>query len=300
MLRVIVRNKATKPLFPPANDELLSRAALWSTQFSVAKPPLPVAPVKSPRKRPNPMVEVPLGKKRGISRIFSKIFGLNPQNVAKKFRRDKLKPLRQSCEVRALNTDHATNMLYWYCVDLSFMKSDFSRLLPAPDMRTETNSEHQIEFQMTRARNPVNLTKWMGYFLQFNNKEDALIYYKETLGAELAGMPLKFRFVDPSIRGFDSPLLHKVPGLGRRCHALILGLPHGFSYDNILQVLWDYELVEDDKLAVERLPVDKVRYGGSPFLIRFKTEEESARFVHDFDKVVFPHSDSRVYCEIID
>lgn len=179
-------------------------------------------------------------------------------------------------------------MLYWYCTDLVFAQSDFERIGP-----------QGVPFLVTRARDPTNLTRWMGYFLTFETPEQASLYFEHTLGHELCGFPLKLSFTTSDIPGYKSPLLAKT-ALPRKCHVLMLGLPHGFQEHAILRALWDFDLVDDDRLAVERMPIGKVQYGGNPILLRFKTEKEAARYVREFNREDFPHTNSRVLCEIVD
>lgn len=201
-----------------------------------------------------------------------------------------------------LNIEGVSKILYWYCTDLTFNHTDFQRIFPTPSYRSANYGPEwdSISFDVVRARNPVNLTRWMGYFLKFESEQAALIYFRETLGAELCGMPVKLRFVDETTQGLSCPHLQKVPGLPRECHALVLGLPQNVSATTILRALWDYELLDDDSLAVERLPMDNVKYGGKPVLLRFFSKSEAQRFARDFDRTVFPYTSTKVYCEVID
>lgn len=259
-------------------------------------------PVPHPPPR---MVEEPQGGRSSLGKLMRKIFGWNNgpgKGTTQRLRQQKLENIGLGRQIKFLHTNKVTNILYWYCIDLSFQRTDFERLLPDKSLRVGSYDPKldEIKFEVKRARNPINLTKWMGYFLEFESKDAALVYYQETLGSELCGMPLRLRFVESNIRGLHSPLLDKVPGLNRRCHALILGLPYGYSELSILRVLWDYDLIDGDKLSVEKVPVDKVRYGGNPFLLRFRSEEESERFVNDYHNTVFPYSESKVFCEVVD
>lgn len=253
------------------------------------------APGRSKVPLPNPprrMVEEVATTPRGLRGFLRNLFHKNGGNVTPTFSDRQKTPLTLSDpnKPKFLHTEKTTNLLYWYCTDLTFGKSDFERVGPP-----------NVTFKVTRARNPVNLTRWMGYFLEFSTKEDALLYFEETIGHELCGFPLKLRFTPREIQGYESPLLSKVPaGLPRRCHALILGLPVGFPEQRVLRVLWDYDLIDDDRLAVERLPMGNVKYGGNPMLLRFKNEKEADRFVRDHDREVFPYSENKVYCEVID
>lgn len=259
-----------------------------------------------PDPRPPPrMVEEPQSGRSSLGRLMRRIFGWQTgpgKGTTQRLRQQKLENIGLGRQIKFLHTNKVTNILYWYCVDLSFQKTDFERLLPDKSLRVGSYDPKldEIKFEVTRARNPTNLTKWMGYFLTFESKDAALVYYQETLGSELCGMPLRLKFVESNIRGFHSPLLDSVPGLSRRSHALILGLPYGYSELSILRVLWDYDLIDEDARAVQKMPVDKIRYGGNPFLLRFNSEEESERFVRDYHNTIFPYSESRVICEVID
>lgn len=197
----------------------------------------------------------------------------------------------------------ATNVLYIHSLGISLDKSDFERLLPAKGLQAGhyVSSSSIVDFELVKSRNPHNLTPWFGYYLIFNSKEDAVMYYQETLGAELCGLQLKLRFADPATsKGIDSPILDKTKDIDRKMCALILGLPDDIRPLNILRALWDYDFIDDDSLAVEKLPTGRIRYGGSPYLLRFKNEEEPQRLVREFNRRVFPHTESEIYVEIVD
>lgn len=197
----------------------------------------------------------------------------------------------------------ATNVLYWNSLGISLNKSDFERLLPPKQLRTGVYRDNldTIDFDIVRSRNPDNLTPWFGYYLVFNSRDAAAMYYQETLGTELCGLQLRLRFIEAqTAKGLHSPILDKAPQVSRRNCALVLGLPDGFPALNIIRTLWDYDFIDDDKLAVEQLPVGKIRYGGGPFLLRFQNEEEPQRLVREFNKRVFPHTQNEVQVEVVD
>lgn len=296
LFNALFKQKRPRPRIPQTEDEIM--APLPPT---TAKAAFSGTPPRPANKRPPKMVEVT--RKQGLRGLLSSIFKTDQSShrTAQRFRQEKLSNIGLN-QVKFLNTDSITNILYWYTVDMKFNQSDFQRLLPDKNLRVGSYDPQfdTIDIEVHRARNPVNLTRWMGYFLTFKSKDAAMVYYQETLGAELCGMPLKLRFVEPSIRGYTSPLLDKAPGVSRHSHALILGLPVGYSETTILRVLWDYDLIDDDKLAVQRVPVDRVKYGGSPFVLRFKSEEEADRFVKDYNQQIFPYTSSRVLCEVVD
>lgn len=268
-------------------------------RFSTYSAALRSAPGRSrvPEPNPPPRMVREEAKPKGLRALIGKLFeGSESQPTFAEKQKAALKSLGGDSEgsemqekYKFLHTSHATNLLFWYCPDLTFSASDFARVGPP-----------HAHFNVTRARNPINLTPWMGYFLEFKTTEEATKYYEETIGHELCGFPLKLKFVQPDIRGFKSPLLEKVPQVSRKSHALVLGLPAGYTDHNILRVLWDYDLLDDDQVAVERLPLGQVKYGGNPYLLRFKSEREAERFVRDHDGEVFPYTEYKVLCQVID
>lgn len=126
------------------------------------------------------------------------------------------------------------------------------------------------------------------------------MYYQETLGAELCGLQLKLKFAKPDAKGIHSALLDKAPGITRRMCALIFGLPEQFTQLQVLRTLWEYDLVDNDDLAVERLPTGRVKYGGGPFLLRFKNEMEPLRLCREFNRREFPYSGTEVLVDVLD
>jgi len=46
--------------------------------------------------------------------------------------------------------------------------------------------------------------------------------------------------------------------------------------------------------------VGKIMYGGSPYLLRFKSEDEAQRAVREFNRRIFPHTDQQVFLEVVD
>ena len=257
--------------------------------FSAA--PLAARAPGRPSRPPAKMVEEAPPPPRGLRGLIRKIFDSSKPRAGL-FSDSARKPLSlepaPKQKAKFLRTDKTTNLLYWYCTDLVFSQADFERVGPP-----------NAKFQVTRARDPVNMKSWMGYFLEFETPEAALAYFEHTLGHELCGLPLKLRFTMPDIQGFHSPILEKT-NLPRRAHVLMLGLPHGISEHAILRAAWDFDLVDDDSLAVEKMPMGRVLYGGNPVLLRFRTEAEAARFVREFDSEIFPHTNSKVLCEVVD
>lgn len=195
-------------------------------------------------------------------------------------------------ENKKLKSHFRTNTLYWYCMNLSFSKSDFERIVPP------VNSN--ISFELVRSRNPRNLTKWLGYYLIFKTPDEAETYRKVTAGAELCGIELKLQSAGPKALGLHSPLLDKVPGVTRQMCALILGLPQDYSKKLLRSILWNYDLVDDDDLNIEFLPKDLIKYGGQPALIRFKNEDDPHAFVRRWDSKIFPQTGNEVFIEVLD
>lgn len=198
----------------------------------------------------------------------------------------------------------ATPILYWNSLDMTFDPSDFIRLLPPPEMWVgsyENVEDIDLDFSVIRSRNPVDLSRWLGYYLEFKSEKAAALYVNETRGAQLCGLEVKFKFVTKEkAPGLISPYLQKAQGVTRRMCALAFGIPFEMTNNRILRILWDYELIDDDHLAIERLPKGSVRYSASPVLLRFKSEEEAQRFVREFHGKVWPHTESEVLAEVVD
>lgn len=221
-----------------------------------------------------------VGDTKGKSRISLEDSSSELFKSATKFERRKM-----SAQIRS-------NTLYWYCMNLSFSKSDFERIVPP------VNSN--ISFDLVRSRNPRNLTKWLGYYLIFKTPDEAEIYRKATAGAEICGIELKLQSAGPKALGLHSPILDKVPGMTRQMCALILGLPQDYSKKLLRSILWNYDLVDDDDLSIEFLPKDLIKYGGQPALIRFKNEDDPHALVRRWDSKVFPHTRNTVFIEVLD
>lgn len=195
----------------------------------------------------------------------------------------------------------ATTALYLNTAGISFSKSDLERLLPPRHLMMGTYaSDIDCSFELVRSRSPVNLVRWFGYYLKFKSREAAVMYYQETLGAELCGLEVKLQFVEPTAKGIHSPVLDQVPGVTRSMCALMIGLPASQSRIQIMRRLWDYDFIDDDTFSVQKLPMGRVRYGGPPVLLRFKSEEEAQRLVREFDRRVFPGTENEVYVEVLD
>ncbi|CAN6631095.1 hypothetical protein TRVA0_013S00408 [Trichomonascus vanleenenianus] len=198
----------------------------------------------------------------------------------------------------------ATNVLYWYIPgQITFAKSDFQRILPPPSERIgnydESLNHSDIEFEVRRARNPNTLQSWFGYYLIFPSREAAALYYQETLGAELCGLQLKLQFASTEAKGLNCDRLDSVPIPRSHC-AVVYGLPEGTTKRQLLRTLWDYNLVDSDDLAVDRIRTKEVKYGGDPWLLRFKTREEPRRLAREFNRRIFPKTESEVLIEVLD
>uniref|UniRef100_A0A060T6I0 ARAD1C20240p n=1 Tax=Blastobotrys adeninivorans TaxID=409370 RepID=A0A060T6I0_BLAAD len=195
----------------------------------------------------------------------------------------------------------ATTALYLNTAGISFSKSDLERLLPPRHlMMGSYSSDIDPSFELVRSRSPANLVRWFGYYLIFKSREAAVMYYQETLGAELCGLEVKLQFVEPTAKGIHSPILDQVPGVSRSMCALMIGLPANYTRIQIMRKLWDYDFIDDDNFSVQKLPMGRVRYGGPPVLLRFKSEEEAQRLVREFDRRLFPGTENEVYVEVLD
>jgi hypothetical protein len=198
----------------------------------------------------------------------------------------------------------ATPIVYWNCLDLTLDPSDFARLLPHPEMWVgsyENVEDIDLDFTVSRSRNPINLSRWLGYYLEFKSPKAAALYVTETRGAQLCGLEVNFKFVSrETAPGLLSPHLDKAPSVSRKMCAIVYGLPPEMNDNRISRILWDYELIDDDDLAITRLPKDNINYGGGPVLLRFKSEEEAQRFVREFHSKIWPHTDSEVIAEVVD
>lgn len=122
--------------------------------------------------------------------------------------------------------------LFWACGTLSFLKSDFKKLLPPAlsqishedieDISSYLNGNsvltkddfnynskqdiienNFLDFELIRNRNPETLQRRTGYFLKFKTREAALFYYKGTQNAELNGIKVSFKFI--SDHGYTLP-----------------------------------------------------------------------------------------------
>lgn len=216
------------------------------------------------------------------------------------------------------NPSKTSNTLFWPCGTLSFLPSDFQRILPSSisssesvtssifgdDSSSKSSSDleqrlaHAREFQLLRSRDPKLLARWIGYFLVFPTREAAITYYKETLGAELCGIKLNLRFVDPNLSNIYPPLLSQVPGVSRRMCALISGLPPRYSPFSVARILWDYDMLPRAEDAIVKLSGDDK--AESTWLIRFVNEDEPRRLVRAFNNRYWPGTTMIPNIEVLD
>lgn len=83
---------------------------------------------------------------------------------------------------------------------LLFSSTDFRRLFPLNRERRfllPSGLRSGLELQCVKARNPLNLMFDNAYYLIFPNYLQACLYYIETRGKVLNGLPVKLRFVNP-------------------------------------------------------------------------------------------------------
>lgn len=204
----------------------------------------------------------------------------------------------------------SSNVLYWPCGSLSFLKSDFKRIMPP--LAAQVTEERLIlgedisgdhtgvpEFQLIRSRHPKTLNRWIGYFLVFTSRNAAFKYYQETLGAELCGMQVNFSFVDPGKPNIHPPLLYDVPGISRSMCALVSGLPPRMSKISVARALWEYDLLDDEAKAIVKLTGDGYA-SQSSWLLRFKNEDEPRRLRRKFHRRQWPLTTMSPSVEIID
>lgn len=202
------------------------------------------------------------------------------------------------------NDTPSSNVLYWPCGTITFFKSDFQRIMPKFSAQV-TTSEASLkdlsdtgipEFQVVRNRDPQTLTRWIGYYLVFPSPTAALKYYQETRGAELCGMQVNFSFVDSSFP-IRPPVLYEVPNISRDMCALISGLPAQTSKISIAQILWDYNLLDDESKAIVKV------MGSNEFstwLLRFQDSNEPRRIRRKFHNQIWPYTLARPSIEILD
>lgn len=129
----------------------------------------------------------------------------------------------------------SSTTLYWPSGTLSFLKSDFERILPFPVNPTSRNISSDADyfsdslerslasfasaedswkelitpdvardmssFTLARARDPQTLIRWIGYYLKFPTRLSAALFFRLSLTAEICGLRPKFSFVP----NFPSP-----------------------------------------------------------------------------------------------
>lgn len=195
----------------------------------------------------------------------------------------------------------SSNVLYWPCGTLTFLKSDFLRIMPklkaqlfnAEDTQEQSDLIYSdpSEFQVVRSRDPETLTRWIGYFLVFPSPRAARKYYLETKGAELCGLQVAFSFVDADKLNIRPPVLNEVPNISRDMCALISGLPPQMNKLSIAQALWDYNLIDTESKAIVQLSGGEHELESS-WLVRFKDTMEPKRLRRRFHLQPWPNTTS--------
>ncbi|VVT58340.1 uncharacterized protein SAPINGB_P006157 [Magnusiomyces paraingens] len=211
-----------------------------------------------------------------------------------------------------------SNTLFWPCGTLSFLPSDFKRILPGPihsgsdsgsGFISENNGPQELtaeelaqarDFTVVRSRDPASLVRWIGYYLEFPTREAAVAYYWATLGAELCGIRVNFRFVDPSQASIHPPALSAIPGVSRRMCALVAGLPPRYSPHTMARILWDYDLLPSAQDAVVKLSGDEAHCSESSWLVRFTNEDEPRRLVRAYNNRYWPNTTMVPKIEVLD
>ena len=205
----------------------------------------------------------------------------------------------------------SSNVLYWPCETLSFIKSDFDKLLPNPSAQVieerlllgeDISGDHAEDisnFQVIRSRHPKTLNRWIGYFLVFPSRHAAIKFYEATLGSELCGMQLLLSFVDPRKPNIHPPLLYEVPGVSRSMCALVSGLPPRMSKVSIARALWEYDLLGNESQAIVKLTGDGYA-SESSWLLRFKNENEPQRLRRKYHRRQWPLTTMTPFVEILD
>lgn len=232
-----------------------------------------------------------------------KTFGLSRRNISA----DCLAENKNTLPCLSPNTE-LTRLLYWYTMDITVAPTDFLRI--GPDM---------INFKVSRARHPNNLTRLMGYFLEFQNSEQALSYYNSALNHEICGFALNFQFAGLESFGFKSPILENSK-LPRRAHVIVIGFPNSMHLKDIEEnYLKGYKLAgsttqrtnlinigdsfakksngsnETNMPSLQRLPKENYIFGEDVVLIRFKDEKEARMFTKDN-----MNNSKGLLCEVVD
>lgn len=232
-----------------------------------------------------------------------------------------------------------SNTLYWPCGSLSFLKSDFLRILPSKQVRAATatsttqqrylsytdsfdsdldslssNSNNKFQndecaqFQLIRNRDPKTLMRWIGYYLIFPTRAAAIEYYTSTLGADICGLQVRFRFVDSNKSNINPPILSQIPGVSRSMCALVSGLPSRYSPMTMAKILWDFDLLPNENESIIKLlgtTLQNEKGEGkymkeSVWLLRFQNEDEPRRLVRSFHKQYWPGTNLVSNVEILD
>lgn len=227
--------------------------------------------------------------------------------------------------------------LYWPCGTLSFLKSDFERLIPYSNTHSDlpknqffTDSYDTLEsdswrdlitpkvakdmysFRLVRCRDPKTLVRWIGYYLVFPTRLSAALFYRISLTSEICGLKPQFRFVPLSSKkaqktlsyldpqAIDPPLLSAVPGISRDMCVLVKGLPPKYSAVSIAKQLWEFDLLPDMYKAIVKLKGDNSYDTESMWLIRFQHGDEPKRLRKMYHKRQWPGTDLFVDVEILD
>ncbi|KAK6459335.1 uncharacterized protein RJT20DRAFT_102130 [Scheffersomyces xylosifermentans] len=106
-----------------------------------------------------------------------------------------------------------SNILKFNCLNSFITKSDFTNIYPINRDRLyklPSTLKDGLEFEVVKARNPLNLTFLNAYYLVFPNYCQACVYYKETHNKVINGYSLHMSFVESNVsevKNMVSPFL---------------------------------------------------------------------------------------------
>lgn len=139
-----------------------------------------------------------------LDELMDKEWGQRPMEAAVKDVADRLQISKQS------------SILRLDCRDAFIGRKDLHNLFPINRERQYSlpqSLRNGLNFHVVKARNPITLLCTGAYYLSFPNHNQACVYYQETKGKVINGLPMTLEFIHPTdnhLRKMSSPLLHGV------------------------------------------------------------------------------------------
>ncbi|ODV92084.1 hypothetical protein CANCADRAFT_81962 [Tortispora caseinolytica NRRL Y-17796] len=195
---------------------------------------------------------------------------------------------------------HYSDDLYVPTRSMSFQWGDFVRLVPSDTAKEifQKNEAHDLYFQLRYSRANSNMLRRFGYFLSF----------KPNMAAKFLEL---VRLKNPAPQINSQPIVFLNSHLPRdnKCYlnraqqeeswsgtVLMYGLPSAMPHHAMIQLLTDYELIDNELKAIEKLPFDE--FSGSLWLVRTKSASAAYAIHRDFH--MCPHNDQNIFVDIVE